>query len=95
MKIQIGNGRDVILKRNKETGEWSGEGHGYRFRVVQIWGRESGWGTQWKCRVYLGKGAIIASYRAHTLKIAVQNATHAADKALAERNQSKDAACPT
>ena len=84
MKLSISHGRVITLKRD-EQGEWHGEGHGLRFRLSQVYGRNMGYGTKWRCRVFAGKGPVIATCLGQTLKWAAQEGARLADVELESR----------
>lgn len=94
MTYQIGKQRAVVLLRDKQTGEWRGEGHGYRIVVTPKYGRVL-YGQRWRCRVLGGTPMhLIAVCRGHTLKWTLQECVRLADHEL-EIRQSKESACPT
>lgn len=80
MNIGIGNNRWVKFTRDA-NGEWHGKGHSYRFRVTRSRG---GYGSpQWSVRVWRADGgAVIASYKSHKMKSAIQEGARLADVAL-------------
>lgn len=83
MKIQIGAGRELTLKRD-EHGEWRGQGHGLRFRVTRSRGTAGSF--QWRCRVWHTTGGpAIASCTFHRLKPAIQEGARLADLELDRR----------
>lgn len=84
MKYAIGRLRDIVLTRNKTTGEWSGEGHGYHILVKPKYGRVL-YGHRWRCRVTrteLPYKAVLAVCEGHTIKWTVGEAVRIADREL-------------
>lgn len=88
MNIGIGNNRWVKFTRDA-NGEWRGRGHGYRFRVTRSRGLAGS--PQWACTVWRDRGAVVANYKSHKMKSAIQEGARLADVATTELELS----CPT
>lgn len=78
----ISHGRAITLTRN-EQGEWRGAGHGLRFILSQE--HSASYGTKWRCRVYAGRGPVIATCLGQTLKWSAQEGARLADIELESR----------
>lgn len=64
--------RYIMFKREATSGDWYGEGHGYRFKVQRR--------KHWTCVVYrAGTSQRIESAVGHKMKWVVQEATRKAD----------------
>jgi hypothetical protein len=98
--IHIGGDRWVRFKRDAR-GNWCGAGYGLRFKLSQIVGspRHAPRGPRetWHCAVWDQlAGKLLATCRAHTLKIAVQEGARLADLTVNTLAPSTDPEpCPT
>jgi hypothetical protein len=92
VKYAIGKQRDVILKRDKATGEWHGEGHGYRIRLTRT--NRLRYGEAWHCRVFGTevpyRNILIGVCNGHTLKWTLQEGVRLADRAIEIRASGYD-----
>jgi len=81
VNINIGNNRWIKFVRTPE-GEWTGRGHGYRFRITRSSATFTTHSEQWQCRVWPATGGpVITGCLANKMKSAIQEGARRADVA--------------